>query len=75
MTPSRRIVLVTATLLLWAGASAAFEASGVRWVDGAFEMQADIVHPSTGSISMSVRSIAGMRYCDDRKLVISPSEI
>lgn len=53
MTPSRRIVLVTATLLLWAGASAAFEASGVRWVDGAFEMQADIVHPSTGSMSMS----------------------
>ena len=51
--PSRRIVLVTATLLLWAGSSAAFEASGVRWVDGAFEMQADIVHPSTGSMSMS----------------------
>ena len=47
------IVLQIVLLLAWAGWSAAFEVTNFRLVDGVLEMQADISHPTHGSVSAS----------------------
>lgn len=51
----RRLAILLESVLLfaWAGGSAAFEVTDSRLVDGALEMQADITHPTLGSVSDS----------------------